>query len=123
MADCPLRDREVDNPTGALGKVTLHDAGAEHRAADAFGERLGSGGETDGVGAAVRLGSSLSSLMSSGAGLSGGQVSVEGILDLPVAYSRSAEHKPYMVGVAGFEPTTSSSRTKRATKLRHTPLP
>jgi hypothetical protein len=23
--------------------------------------------------------------------------------------------------VAGFEPTTSSSRTKRATKLRHTP--
>jgi hypothetical protein len=25
------------------------------------------------------------------------------------------------VGVAGFEPTTSSSRTKRATKLRHTP--
>src|ERR1700758_174468 len=27
----------------------------------------------------------------------------------------------YMVGVAGFEPTASSSRTKRATKLRHTP--
>ncbi len=27
-----------------------------------------------------------------------------------------------LVGVAGFEPTTSSSRTKRATKLRHTPL-
>ena len=26
-----------------------------------------------------------------------------------------------VVGVAGFEPTTSSSRTKRATKLRHTP--
>ena len=26
-----------------------------------------------------------------------------------------------MVGVAGFEPTASSSRTKRATKLRHTP--
>ena len=25
------------------------------------------------------------------------------------------------VGVAGFEPTTSSSRTKHATKLRHTP--
>src|SRR5690606_25244739 len=25
------------------------------------------------------------------------------------------------VGVAGFEPTTSSSRTKRAAKLRHTP--
>ena len=30
----------------------------------------------------------------------------------------SVEH---LVGVAGFEPTTSSSRTKRATKLRHTP--
>ncbi|SBW28965.1 hypothetical protein FDG2_6253 [Candidatus Protofrankia californiensis] len=28
-----------------------------------------------------------------------------------------------LVGVAGFEPTTSSSRTKRATKLRHTPRP
>src|SRR5699024_9607765 len=27
----------------------------------------------------------------------------------------------FLVGVAGFEPTTSSSRTKRATKLRHTP--
>ena len=26
------------------------------------------------------------------------------------------------VGQAGFEPTTSSSRTKRATKLRHCPL-
>ena len=25
------------------------------------------------------------------------------------------------LGVAGFEPTTSSSRTKRATKLRYTP--
>ena len=29
----------------------------------------------------------------------------------------------YLVGVAGFEPTASSSRTKRATKLRHTPRP
>ena len=28
----------------------------------------------------------------------------------------------HMVGVTGFEPATSSSRTKRATKLRHTPL-
>jgi hypothetical protein len=26
------------------------------------------------------------------------------------------------VGVAGFEPAASSSRTKRAAKLRHTPL-
>ena len=27
-----------------------------------------------------------------------------------------------VVGQAGFEPTTSSSRTKRATNLRHCPL-
>ncbi len=27
----------------------------------------------------------------------------------------------FFVGVAGFEPTTSSSRTKRATGLRYTP--
>ena len=27
-----------------------------------------------------------------------------------------------MVGVTGFEPAASSSRTTRATKLRHTPL-
>ena len=27
-----------------------------------------------------------------------------------------------MVGVTGFEPATSSSRTTRATKLRHTPI-
>jgi hypothetical protein len=27
-----------------------------------------------------------------------------------------------LVGVAGFEPTASSSRTKRAAKLRHTPV-
>jgi hypothetical protein len=26
-----------------------------------------------------------------------------------------------LVGLAGFEPTTSSSRTKRATKLRYSP--
>ena len=28
----------------------------------------------------------------------------------------------FVVGVTGFEPATSSSRTKRATKLRHTPM-
>lgn len=27
-----------------------------------------------------------------------------------------------MVGTAGFEPTTSASRTLRATKLRHVPI-
>ena len=27
-----------------------------------------------------------------------------------------------LVGVTGFEPATSSSRTTRATKLRHTPM-
>ncbi len=30
--------------------------------------------------------------------------------------------RPSSVGVAGFEPTTSSSRTQRATKLRYTPM-
>ena len=45
----------------------------------------------------------------------------------PRGYDEAAE--PYgpaalaRVGVAGFEPTASSSRTKRATKLRHTPVP
>jgi hypothetical protein len=29
---------------------------------------------------------------------------------------------PNFVGVAGFEPTTSSSRTTHATKLRYTPM-
>jgi hypothetical protein len=28
----------------------------------------------------------------------------------------------WLVGVTGFEPTTSSSRTTRATKLRYTPV-
>ena len=28
----------------------------------------------------------------------------------------------FVVGVTGFEPATSSSRTKRATKLRYTPI-
>lgn len=30
--------------------------------------------------------------------------------------------RDYLVGVAGFEPATPSSRTKCATKLRHTPI-
>jgi hypothetical protein len=34
----------------------------------------------------------------------------------------TASHLLQRVGVTGFEPATSSSRTKRATKLRHTPL-
>ena len=29
---------------------------------------------------------------------------------------------PYMVGVAGFEPATSWSQTKRSTKLSHTSM-
>ena len=31
-------------------------------------------------------------------------------------------HLSFSVGVAGFEPTASSSRTKRATGLRYTPM-
>ena len=36
-------------------------------------------------------------------------------------FSALGSSKTNMVGVTGFEPATSSSRTKRATKLRHTP--
>jgi hypothetical protein len=36
--------------------------------------------------------------------------------------SRAFQSVLYLVGVTGFEPATSSSRTKRATKLRHTPV-
>jgi hypothetical protein len=42
-----------------------------------------------------------------------GQVTVTGNMASDLHHS---------VGVTGFEPATSSSRTKRATKLRHTPL-
>jgi alpha-1,2-mannosyltransferase len=35
---------------------------------------------------------------------------------------RSRDTGRVLVGMAGFEPTTSSSRTRRATKLRHIPL-
>ena len=35
---------------------------------------------------------------------------------------RLSVHHHSWVGVAGFEPTASSSRTRRATKLRHTPV-
>ena len=40
---------------------------------------------------------------------------------LPSITVRCLEAPDLLVGVAGFEPTASSSRTKRATKLRHTP--
>ena len=36
--------------------------------------------------------------------------------------TRGTEFHSVPVGQAGIEPTTSSSRTKRATKLRHCPL-
>ena len=50
------------------------------------------------------------------------------MLSYSVGYSPPAESRPDMsqmlselVGVAGFEPAASSSRTKRAAKLRYTP--
>ncbi len=52
---------------------------------------------------------------------------VVGVFGLAASYSLLLEDLMsklmglLVVGVAGFEPTTSSSRTKRATKLRHTP--
>ena len=39
----------------------------------------------------------------------------------PCFDSQSAIHDLQMVGAAGFEPTASSSRTKRATRLRYAP--
>ncbi|MDT5321530.1 MAG: hypothetical protein QOD88_4052 [Mycobacterium sp.] len=45
---------------------------------------------------------------------SGSNQSSSGVRSIPNASDN-------LVGVAGFEPTASSSRTKRATKLRHTP--
>ena len=44
---------------------------------------------------------------------------------LPVFRSTASIHlsdATKVVGVTGFEPATSSSRTKRATKLRYTPI-
>jgi hypothetical protein len=43
----PLGDGEVDDPPGALGEVAAEFAGAEQGDSDAFGERLGPGGESD----------------------------------------------------------------------------
>ena len=50
------------------------------------------------------------------------------ILSYSLGYSTTKGHDIgcrvmacYLVGVAGFEPAASSSRTKRAAKLRHTP--
>ncbi len=43
-------------------------------------------------------------------------------VDPPGSHLTAPELGLFSVGVAGFEPTTSSSRTKRATKLRYTPI-
>ena len=48
-------------------------------------------------------------------------VSVPMCVNTKIAGTKRSRRLP--VGVAGFEPTASSSRTKRATKLRHTPVP
>ncbi len=42
---------------------------------------------------------------------------------LSAVFLDGGSSKTLMVGVTGFEPATSSSRTTRATKLRHTPWP
>ena len=53
--------------------------------------------------------------------------SIVGVFGLTASYSlllrrlTSKLADVLVVGVAGFEPTTSSSRTKRATRLRYTP--
>ena len=39
------------------------------------------------------------------------------ILEIPLILSKNSGK----IGLAGFEPTTSSSRTRRSTKLSHSP--
>ncbi len=41
---------------------------------------------------------------------------------LPLSYTRGTRHSTVPVGLVGLEPTTSCSQSKRATKLRHSPL-
>jgi hypothetical protein len=41
----------------------------------------------------------------------------------PVGQAKGRYREWPLVGVAGFEPAASSSRTKRAAKLRYTPPP
>lgn len=43
-------------------------------------------------------------------------------LEAGLLWGEPASDLAFSVGVAGFEPTTSSSRTKRAAKLRYTPV-
>ena len=43
-------------------------------------------------------------------------------IELHPHMTRSACTNAYLVGVTGFEPATSSSRTRRSTKLSHTPI-
>lgn len=43
------------------------------------------------------------------------------LLELKWIYSNHGSNKATLVGITGFEPATSSSRTTRATKLRHIP--
>ena len=40
---------------------------------------------------------------------------------LPLSYTRESSHCKGSVGLVGLEPTTSTSQTSRATKLRHSP--
>ncbi|GAA1344228.1 hypothetical protein GCM10009611_19050 [Arthrobacter roseus] len=44
------------------------------------------------------------------------------LYSLKSVYLNHGSNKATLVGVTGFEPATSSSRTTRATKLRHTPI-
>ena len=53
----------------------------------------------------------------------GGAADIRGVPYLAPNTTKAGPVGPafVLVGVAGFEPTTSSSRTKRAAKLRYTP--
>ena len=53
--------------------------------------------------------------------VSGAEAGRDLALKVVEAHVRLHDLEPPVVGLAGFEPTTSSSRTKRATNLRHSP--
>src|SRR3954466_5703034 len=46
---------------------------------------------------------------------------LEGWCSIRLSYGQSASNTKFLVGARGFEPPTSCSQSKRATRLRHAP--
>ncbi len=55
------------------------------------------------------------------AGLEPATVRLEGECSIQLSYGRFVFLQEYLVGVEGFEPPTSCSQSRRATRLRYTP--